>query len=193
MTLSALETTSQPPVLVVFAGLPGTGKTTLSRLIAADLRAAIIRVDAVEAAVVRYGLAEHPVGPIGYAVAHEIAAATLAVGTSVVVDAVNAVPEARVAWPELATRAGVRLAAVEVFLADQVEHRRRVEQRVSDLDGLVVPTWQQVQAAGYVPWQESRDGARLRVDGADTAAAIQAIHAYLGPGHGRGSLGAIGL
>jgi predicted kinase len=167
------------PVLVVFAGRPGTGKTTLSRLIAVELGAAIVRVDAVEAAVVRFGLAEQPVGPIGYAVAHEIAAASLAIGTPVVVDAVNGVPEARVAWPALAARLGVPLALVEVSLDDEAEHRRRVEQRVSDLDGMVVPTWEQVLAGGYAPWQEHRDGARLLVDGDDDGAALAAIVEYV--------------
>ena len=38
-------------VLVVFAGLAGTGKTTLSRRLAADLSAAVVRVDAIEVAV----------------------------------------------------------------------------------------------------------------------------------------------
>jgi predicted kinase len=172
------EPNSRRPVLVVLAGRPGTGKTTLSRLIAAELTAAIVRVDAVEAAVVRFGLAEHPVGPIGYAVAYEIAAASLAVGTPVVVDAVNGVPEARAAWLALAAQVGVPLALVEVALDDAAEHRRRVDQRVSDLDGMVVPTWEQVLAGGYAPWQEHRDGVRLLVDGGDDGA-LAAIVEYV--------------
>jgi predicted kinase len=166
------------PLLIVFAGRAGTGKTTLSRMVAAELCAAILRVDVVEAAVVRHGLGEHPVGPIGYAVAHDLAVACLAVGTTVVVDAVNGVPEARAAWPELASEAGVPLAVVEVSLNDQAEHRRRVEQRVSDLEGMVVPTWEQVVDGGYVPWQPDRDGARLQVDGAQDSALAE-ILAYL--------------
>ncbi len=83
------------PLLVVLAGRPGTGKTTLGQALASELRAAFLRIDAIETAVVRCGLAQPPVGPVGYAVAHEIAAATLALGTPVVIDAVNPVPEAR--------------------------------------------------------------------------------------------------
>ncbi len=177
------ETTSRavvpaPPLLIVFAGRPGTGKTTLSRMVAAELRAAILRVDVVEAAVVRHGLGDHPVGPIGYAVVHDLAAACLGVGTTVVVDAVNGVPEARAAWSALASEAGVRLAVVEVSLNDKTEHRRRVEQRVSDLTGMVVPTWERVVAGGYAPWQPDRDGARLQVDGAQDSALAE-ILAYL--------------
>ena len=166
------------PLLIVFAGRPGTGKTTLSRLVAAALRAAILRVDVVEAAIVRHALGDHPVGPIGYAVVHDLAAACLGVGTTVVVDAVNGVPEARAAWPALASEAGVRLAVVEVSLSDEAEHRRRVEQRVSDLTGMVVPTWERIVAGGYAPWLPHRDGARLQVDGAQDSAFAE-ILAYL--------------
>jgi len=81
-------------VLVVFAGLAGTGKTTLSRRLAADLSAAVVRVDAIEAAIVRNGELKPPLGPVGYVVAQEVVAGCLAVGTAVVVDAVSLVTEA---------------------------------------------------------------------------------------------------
>ena len=37
-------------MLIVFGGLPGSGKTTLSRSLAAELHAAHLRVDLIEAA-----------------------------------------------------------------------------------------------------------------------------------------------
>ena len=166
------------PLLIVFAGRPGTGKTTLSRRVAAELQAAVLRVDVIEAAIVRHGLGEHPVGPIGYAVIHDLALACLQVGTTVVVDAVNPVPQARAAWAPLARAAGVPLAVVEVSLNDPDEHRRRVQQRVSDLEGMVVPTWAQVIAGEYAPWQCARDGPRLEVDGAQDSAVAE-ILAYV--------------
>ena len=151
-------------MLIVFAGLPGTGKTTLARLLAADLHAALLRIDAIEATIVRCGLAAQPVGPVGYVVAEEIAAGCLAVGTPVVVDAVNPVAEARAVWPTLAAKYGVSLRTIETRLSDHAEHRRRVRQRRSDLPGLVVPTWEQVRDRGFQPWDEDRDGPRLSVD-----------------------------
>jgi len=62
-------------LLVVLAGQPGTGKTTLARRIASELRAAYLRVDAIETAMIRCERARPPVGPVGYVVAHELAAA----------------------------------------------------------------------------------------------------------------------
>ena len=46
------------PVLIVFAGLPGTRKTTLARHIARERRAAFLRVDEIEQARRRPGEAE---------------------------------------------------------------------------------------------------------------------------------------
>jgi hypothetical protein len=64
----------------------------------------------------------------------------------------------------------VPLASVEVSLDEPDEYCLQVEQRVSDLEGLVVPAWQQVLAGRYASWQCQRDGARLEVDGAQDSA-----------------------
>jgi predicted kinase len=163
------------PLLVVLAGRPGTGKTTLGRRLAAELRAAYLRIDAIEAAVVRCGLAEHPVGPVGYAVAHELATGTLASGTPVIVDAVNPVPEARSGWRPFAEAA--RLVVLETTVSDPEEHRRRVLARKPEMAGQSVPSWQEVEQGEYVPWNESRDGPRHIIDMLDTGQGVgDALH-----------------
>jgi predicted kinase len=167
------------PLLIVLAGRPGTGKTTLGRRLAGALHCAYLRIDAIETAIVRCGLADPPVGPVGYVVAHEVAAATLALGTSVVVDAVNPVPEARAGWRSLAQVA--RLAFLETVVPDEHEHRRRVDTRRPDLADQVVPTWDDVMAADYVPWDDKRDGQRHLIDMTDPDRAVAAALELLRP------------
>jgi predicted kinase len=144
-------------VLVVLAGLPGTGKTTIARLVAAELRAAHIRIDSIDAALLRAGAAggeRHGIGV--YGAGQAVAEDTLRAGTPVVADAVNAVHAAREAWSTVAARVGAPLCFVELVCSDPAEHRRRVEGRASDLEGLPELSWADVQARAYDPWQEPR-------------------------------------
>jgi predicted kinase len=102
------------PALVVFGGLPGTGKTTLARGVAAELSAANIRIDAVEAALMEASVPLAPIGHAAYAVANAVAEASLIAGANVVVDAVNPIEDSRQPWREIASRTDARLRIVEL-------------------------------------------------------------------------------
>ncbi len=41
---------------------------------------------------------------------------------------------------------------VEVICSDKAEHRRRVETRVTDVQGLLKPTWEEVTDRVYEDW-----------------------------------------
>ena len=141
-------------MLIVFGGLPGTGKTTIARRIAARCAATYLRIDAIEQAMRDAGIPAGGIGAAGYAVANAIAEANLRDGRPVVADCVNPVPESREAWRVIASCARVPLIEVEIICTDQVEHQRRVEERVSDIAGLVLPSWRDVQEHAYQPWDE---------------------------------------
>ncbi|MBV1851405.1 AAA family ATPase [Catellatospora tritici] len=148
-------------MLVVFGGLPGVGKTSLSRAVAQRLAATWLRIDALEAAMWRAGLPrDGTVGLAGYAVAHAAAAGQLTLGGTVVVDAVNPVEEARQGWRDLAATHDVSLRLVEVICSDAAEHRRRIDQRPPEPDQPIVPTWDDVIGLRHDPWT----GPRLTVD-----------------------------
>lgn len=72
--------------LIVFGGLPGTGKTTISRELTIRLAATCLRVDCIEKTLRDAGVT---VGAEGYAVADALAAENLKLGRIVIVDCVR--------------------------------------------------------------------------------------------------------
>ncbi len=145
-------------MLIVFAGLPGTGKTTLAREVAKRRSAAYVRIDTIEACLVDGSLvgAQASLGPHGYRIAVAIAHDCLDIGIDVVVDAVNPISVVRSLWTDLAGRTDVTGRFVEVLCSDEREHRRRVELRRSDLPALVMPTWDEVVSRDYEEWTTPR-------------------------------------
>jgi len=143
-------------VLIVFGGLPGTGKTTLARLIAGQRRAAYLRIDNIEQAIRASGVLAGDVGPSGYLVGYALAEANLVLGQDVVADSVNPLGITREAWRRAAANASVPCIEIEVVCSDPVEHRRRVETRVTDVSGLRLPSWEAVQRRDYEPWDRPR-------------------------------------
>ncbi|MFC1411923.1 AAA family ATPase [Streptacidiphilus sp. N1-12] len=140
-------------MLVIVCGLPAAGKTTLSRRVARCLGAVLLRIDSIEQAVVRSGVAGHPVGAVGYVVAHAVAADQLRQGLSVVAECVNPVAASRDGWLGLATDLGVPFAEVEVICSDEVEHRRRAAERTVDIPDLPLPSWEQIIGSPYEAWE----------------------------------------
>jgi predicted kinase len=141
-----------PPVLVVVGGLPATGKSTIATALARRTSASYLRVDRIEQAIVAWSTVSHPVGPVGYAVAHAVAREQLELGLDVIVECVNPTALTRNAWLGTAEAAAAELVEVEVICSDKDEHRRRSEVRSSDVEGLVKPTWTAILEREYEPW-----------------------------------------
>jgi len=164
-------------MLIVFSGLPGTGKTTISREIARRRHAMHLRIDVIEQAIRNAGVLAGEVGTAGYGVANALAEANLAAGLAGVADCVNPVRESRAGWQAVAARRGVPLLQVLVVCSDVAEHRRRVEERVSDLPGLAPPDWHSVTHRRFEAWE----GPHLRLDTAmlSPAEAIERVEAHI--------------
>jgi predicted kinase len=139
-------------LLVVFAGLPGSGKSVLARGTADAIGATYLRIDTIESAIISARLPYPDNHPVGYVVAERVAADQLGAGRDVVADAVNGVAAARDGWAALAARTRSVLRFVEVRCGDATEHRRRVETRELEMPGQHLPTWEQVRSRGYEPW-----------------------------------------
>lgn len=153
------------PVLVVVGGLPATGKSTIADHLARLVGAPYLRVDRIERAIVAYSSLEHPIGAAGYAVAYALASEQLRLGLDVIVECVNPIAVTRDAWVATAGETDAAVLEVEVICSDPAEHRRRVLTRLTDVDGLVKPTWEDVLRREYDPWSRPH----LVIDSAGTA------------------------
>lgn len=142
----------QPPILVVFAGLPGTGKTSIARRLSTRLGATCLRIDAIEQALQQAGLT---VGPAGYAIAHALAAENLKLGRIVVADCVNPVLTSRTGWRRIASQNHAPLVEIELVCSDPALHRQRVESRLPDIDGHKLPAWDDIVSRDYEPWDRA--------------------------------------
>jgi len=138
--------------LIVFAGLPGTGKSTLAQALARDSGALYVRIDTLEQAIRDADVLRGDIGPAGYVAAYAVAEANLQLGQDVIIDAANALEIARESWRALAAETGATLVEIVISCSDRDEHRRRVETRGTDIPGLVQPTWQQVVDREWHPW-----------------------------------------
>jgi len=147
-------------MLIVFGGLPATGKSTLARALAQERHAVYLRIDTIEQALRSAELMGEDVGPAGYVIACALAEANLRLGLTVVADAVNPLALTRNAWRGVASATASDLVEIEVVCSDPAEHRRRVETRAIDVAGLRPPSWQDIVDAcargDYEPWDRPR-------------------------------------
>jgi len=142
-------------VLIVFAGLPGVGKTAIARELARQMEAVYLRIDSIEQSL-RDWAAGRPMDDAGYRAAYAIARDNLQLGRVVVADSVNPLSLTRDAWVGVATAVGTSFLEVEVTCSDVRQHRARIETREPDIPGVHLPTWQEVVSREYEPWLRER-------------------------------------
>ena len=144
-------------VLLVVSGLPGVGKSAVAVAFAQRVRAAHLSVDAVEDALLGAGLPRGwTTGVAAYEAVRAAAEQSLALGLSVVVDAVNDSEPARDTWRKAAHATRAALWMVLLTAPPESEHRRRLASRTRGLAHVPEPNWANVtaRAVAYAPWLE---------------------------------------
>lgn len=121
-----------PPALVLTCGLPGVGKTTAARAIAAPFEALVLRSDVRRKRLAGLAPGAHAPAPFGegiyapeltertYRALHEGAAAALREGRTTVVDATFGSVEQRAPFAELARSLGAALLVARVTVPEDV-------------------------------------------------------------------------
>jgi predicted kinase len=152
-------------VLIVLAGLPGSGKSSIAQALAKQIGAVWLRIDSIEQAIKEAGLIPNEAG---YFAAHAMAADNLRLGRDVVADCVNPWMLTREVWRDVGAKADANVLEVEIVCSNPEEHRRRVEQRINDIPGLILPDWETVVRHDYHPWHRDH----LTVDTAARSIAV---------------------
>ncbi len=144
--------------IIVFSGLPGSGKSSIAEVLAEKLSWPLFSVDPIESAILRSGLSRNfESGLAAYLVAEALAAEQLKLGLSLVIDAVNSVSEARVLWRQLADKYQAKLFIIECTLSPKT-HKKRIESRVREMHGISETTWENVEQRKkeFKPWSVDR-------------------------------------
>jgi len=160
------------PILYIFSGLPGTGKSTLAQELSKVTGFMYLRIDTVEQGL--RDLCNLKVEGEGYRLSYRVALDNLKLGTSVIADSCNPIALTRSEWIEVAVEANADYVNIEVVCSDVSEHRYRVESRESTVERLKLPTWKEVENREYHSW----DNERLVVDTAGKSAS-ESVHDLL--------------
>lgn len=144
-------------MLIIFGGLPGTGKSTIGKKLAEKINAVYLRIDSIEQAIkdARHitDKDDFDMGPEGYVVAYALARDNLDIGLTVIADSVNPISITRNDWRNVAIKAKKPFIEVEIISTDKIKHQQRVESREVTVPGLQLPSWQDVLNREYEPWE----------------------------------------
>jgi predicted kinase len=145
------------PRLIIFCGLPGTGKSAVAEGVSRHLKMPLFSVDPIESAIVRSGIEScFATGLAAYMIAETLADEQLKLGQSPIIDAVNSVMEAREMWFSLARKHEAKLVVIECICSVASLHRQRLAARVRNIYGIAEVTWDDVEArrSEYLVWDE---------------------------------------
>lgn len=128
--------------LILFSGLPGTGKSTLAGRLARELKMPLLCIDQVIGDVP--GNADVTFWDSKVAILLDLTRVQLELGLSVIVDSVF-MNKDRYHAREIARRNHARFLPIHVFLSDDRVWQERVKARYNELDDPAVATWDRIQ------------------------------------------------
>ena len=135
--------------LIVFSGLPGTGKSSLAEAVGRKLGIPVFAKDWLEAVLLRGelipGNPDKALGFAGYELLTVLAERQLSLNQSVILDSVAATATLRLQWRDLANQHGAEWQVVECICSNTDLHRRRLEERQRGIPGWYELKWSEVE------------------------------------------------
>jgi predicted kinase len=137
--------------LIIFTGLPGTGKSTLASAIAQRLKIPLFARDRLEHTLRLSGI-EYPASAYtAYDLMTTLAREQLNTGQSAMLDSVASPPKLRETWLALAQDYHADVRVIRCICSDEAVHRQRIAAR----DHWQPFTWEDVEKSkrSYVAWE----------------------------------------
>ncbi len=147
--------------LIIFSGLPGTGKSTLAEAVGRHFGIPVFAKDWLEASLLQSELKptkkEKSLGYAGYELLTLLAKRQLMLGESVILDSVAATKTIRAEWRKLAKRYQAEWRVIECICSDEKIHRARLKVRRRGIPGWHELEWSEVERVKkyYVPWNSA--------------------------------------
>lgn len=171
--------------LIVFSGLPATGKSSIAETVARDLGIPIFAKDWLAATLKRLGLGygeagSSLLGQAGYELLTTLTQRQLSLGQSAVLDSVLSWESTRRRWRNIAAEYGARWYVIECICSDEIFHRTLLAGRRYNIPGWQELAWAEVVRvkAYYKPWDEDHlilDAVNPLADNVQTALAYIAL------------------
>ncbi|MFD8562979.1 AAA family ATPase [Streptosporangium canum] len=143
-------------LLIVFSGVPGSGKSAVAERVGAALGIAVFAMDWLLGALTPFGIRHrHDLTDLGNELLTTLAYRELAAQRSAILDTTSEDPAARDRWTSLAAAAAATFIPVVCICTDEALHRQRVEHRTRAIPGWAdAGEWANTRArlAAFPPW-----------------------------------------
>lgn len=143
--------------VIVFAGLPGTGKSTLAEVIGTHFKIPVFALDWLFGSLRPFSiLTQENATEIGMALLTTLVQRQCKLNQSAIIDSPNHTKTLRDHWKTLATAHTAALYQIETICSDAQLHRQHIEKRQQNIPGWHEVTWQHVERmqALYELWND---------------------------------------